>query len=103
MNFGTEIAEALAEVELVLAKSLTWNSTTYACTPSGLSSQNDLGSGGFAPEAAISFSVRKSLFSSAIPAVGQTVTFNSNNYTITEVVTDSSEAFLRLVCADPNG
>ncbi len=103
MNFGTEIAEALAEVELVLAKSLTWNSTTYACTPSGLSSQNDLGSGGFAPEAAISFSVRKSLFSSAIPAVGQTVAFNSNNYTITEVVTDSSEAFLRLVCADPNG
>jgi len=103
MSFQTEIAAALEEVELVLSESLTWNSTTYACTPSGLSSQNDLGSGGFAPEAAISFSVRKSLFSSAIPAVGQTVTFNSNNYTITEVVTDSSEAFLRLVCADPNG
>ena len=53
MSFGTEIAEALAEVELVLSKSLTWNSTTYACSPSGLSSQDDLGSGGFAPEAAI--------------------------------------------------
>ena len=103
MSFQTEIAAALEEVELVLSESLTWNSTTYACTPSGLSSQNDLGSGGFAPEAAISFSVRKSLFVSATPAVGQTVAFNSNNYTITEVVTDSSEAFLRLVCADPNG
>jgi hypothetical protein len=103
MSFGTEIAEALAEVELVLAKSLTWNSTTYACSPSGLSSQDGLGSGGFAPEAAISFSIRKSLFSSAIPAVGQSVVFETKTYKITEVVTDAAGATVRLVCADPNG
>lgn len=102
MSFGTEIAEALAEVELVLSKSLTWNSTTYACSPSGLSNQNDLGSGGFAPEAAISFSIRKSLFTGSLPQVGQTVTFDSTAYTITEVVADASAAFLRLVCVDPN-
>jgi len=103
MSFGTEIAEALAEVELVLSKSLTWNSTTYACNPSGLSSQDGLGSGGFAPEAAISFSIRKSLFSSAIPAVGQSVVYETKTYKITEVVTDAAGATVRLVCADPNG
>jgi hypothetical protein len=103
MSFGTEIAEALAEVELVLSASLTWNSTTYACNPSGLSSQDDLGSGGFAPESAISFSIRKTLFSSAIPSVGQSVVFESNTYKITEVVTDAPGAFVRLICTDPNG
>jgi hypothetical protein len=103
MSFGTEIAEALAEVELVLSKSLTWNSTTYACNPSGLSSQDDLGSGGFAPEAAISFSIRKTLFSSAIPAVGQSVVYETKTYKITEVATDAPGATVRLVCTDPNG
>ena len=103
MSFGTEIAEALAEVELVLSKSLVWNSTTYACNPSGLSSQDDLGRGGFAPEAAISFSIRKTLFSSAIPSVGHSVVFETKTYKITEVVTDAPGAFVRLVCIDPNG
>lgn len=103
MSWGTEIADALAEVELVLSKSLTWNSTTYACTPSGLSKQNDLVSGGFAGEAAISFSIRKSLFTGSLPQVGQTVTFDSSDYKITEVVTDAAGATVRLVCADPNG
>ena len=103
MSFGTEIADALAEVELILSKSLTWNSTTYACNASGLSSQDDLGSGGFAPEAAISFSIRKVLFTSAIPAVGQSVIYETKTYKITEVATDTAGAVVRLVCTDPNG
>jgi hypothetical protein len=68
-----------------------------------LSSQDDLGSGGFAPESAISFSIRKTLFSSAIPSVGQSVVFESNTYKITEVVTDAPGALVRLICTDPNG
>lgn len=103
MSFGTEIADALAEVELVLAKSLTWNSTTYACNPSGLALQSDLGSGGFDGEAAISFSIRNELFTGAIPQAGQSVVYESSTYKITEVATDASGALVRLVCIDPNG
>jgi hypothetical protein len=102
MSFQTEIAAALQEVEAILSKSLTWNSTTYACNPSGLSKQNELGPGGFSGESTISFSIRKALFTGALPQPGQSVVFESTTYKIDEVVTDASSAFVRLICIDPN-
>ncbi len=101
MSFQTEIAAALQEVETVLAKSLTWNATTYACNASGLSKQNELGPGGFSGESTISFTIRKALFTGALPQPGQSVVFETVTYKIDEVVFDTSGAFIRLICIDP--
>ena len=62
--------------------SFTWDGADYACILADVTATKDLHEGGFMPDFDLSIHTRRSLFGDALPAAGDLVTVDSEQYRV---------------------
>ena len=102
MSMAREIARGLRVLERAQENPVfTWNETDYACVRGARISADQLGAGGFAPQAALILLVRTEVFGDGDrPEKGDTIEFDDYEYILDEI--HDSVGLLKFILKDPN-
>ena len=110
MALRDDMAADLAELEIEMApdgenaETFTWpvGGSDYKCVRGSVRRGKTLGSGGYSLDADLVLYVRTELLATR-PTPKQLLTYGDRNFRIDDVVTVAAgEAFIKLVCTDPN-
>lgn len=105
MSLPEEMAADLAELELEIPQTFSWNGGSYSCVTGGARRSKQGGPGGFGLEADLTIYVRAELFSAADLATLKAgtknrLTFDEHSYRIDQAYTPPGQPLLKLVCND---